>query len=366
MTAPTRAASICFAGVLLAQAATISRGSTGSQTETHEALLRQYRRGEFDKAVDGVMLRVASSASLDIAGEAASCFAGARKNKRPDELEAALMLHSEVIFRGWSQGSGSRLGSMSSLSAMIKHLAIVQQAHAALKSMSPKTPFLRRWYLLWESFRQGNLSPNLPRQADYLELGLDEFPEDPELLLAAGSRNELQWWLSASNPQRHRSGDGRSSALHLRTARGLLRKAVDADPGLAESHLRFGRVLALMGDFDDALDELRRVSDTSGDLGLRYLGHLFLGDVHERRGDSGAAAREYQVAIGLVPVSQSARVAAAHLAYAAGLRKESADQVGKALSETSTGADPWWWYIRGQWWHFEPHLQIARSMVVTK
>ena len=68
--------------------------------------------------------------------------------------------------------------------------------------MDARTPFLKSWYLLWESFRHVHANQPIPTDLDFMPAALAAFPNDSRVLLAAGSRYELAWWISLENAQR--------------------------------------------------------------------------------------------------------------------------------------------------------------------
>jgi tetratricopeptide (TPR) repeat protein len=281
---------------------------------------------------------------------------GARRARDVAALELALMLHTEGALDGFSEGAALGMRSW------FVQLAAIRRIFEALRSLAPGTPFLRNWYLLWESIQQGVGLTTIAQTADYLSLALEDFPNDPEVLLAAGSRYEMLWWHRSPNPQRQPSG-GSGSDRQLRTAADWLRRSLQADPRSPEPRLRLGRVLFLLGDIKAAEAELRQSTSAAAGPAFHYLGLLFLGDLLEHRGDTAAAVAAYRSAIGLVTVDQSARVASAQLAHKEGRRSEAAEEIGRALDRPTTGTDPWWAYIRGQWWRFETHRAIALTMV---
>jgi tetratricopeptide (TPR) repeat protein len=316
-------------------------------------LLAAYKKGDVEGAVAGVK-RLTSSAERT--KTLTDWVADRRRSKDVASLELALMLHTEAAIIGF--GEGAALG----LSGWLNQLGAVRRVFVALRALDPRSPFMRNWHLLWESLLQGSgLSP-ASLTPDYLTIALEDFPNDTDVLLAAGCRYEELWWVGSSNPRRLPSG-GSSSDKHVRTAVEMLRRSVKADPAAVEPRLRLGRVLFLLDDLDGAESELRRLASPAVEPGLRYLALLFLGEVLEHRGQTAGALTSYRSAIGLVPVDQSARVAAAQLVHREGWRTEAADEIGRALGGPAAGFDPWWAYIRGQWWRFEDRLTAGRSMV---
>jgi tetratricopeptide (TPR) repeat protein len=319
----------------------------------YAGLLAAYKKGDVEGAVAGVK-RLTSSAEWTKA--LTDWAADRRRSKDVASLELALMLHTEAAIIGF--GEGAALG----LSGWLNQLGAVRRVFVALRALAPRSPFMRNWHLLWESALQGAGVSRMPATADYLSVALEDFPNDAEVLLAAGCRYEELWWIGSANTRRHPSG-GRSSDKHLRTAVDLLRRSVRADPAAHEPRLRLGRVLFLLDDLDAAGSELRQLASPAVEPGLRYLALLFLGDVLERRGDTAAALTAYGTAIGLVQVDQSARLAAAQLAHREGRRTEAAEEIGRALVIPAAGFDPWWVYLQGQRWRFEDRLTTGQSLV---
>ncbi len=84
----------------------------------------------------------------------------------------------------------------------------------------------------------------------------------------------------------------------------------------------------------------------------------------ERRGDAKGAVAAYDRAIALVAMPQSARVAKTHALHLDGQRSEAAEAAIDALTERKDQSDPWWFYLGGLAWRFEPYLKVARSMVI--
>ncbi len=280
----------------------------------------------------------------------------ARRARRVADIQVVLMLYTESALDGFSEGLTLGLRSWFGQQAAIHHIV------GTLRSLGPATPFMRAWYLLWESLEQGSGIRTTTNGTEYLRFAIEDFPDDPEVLLAAGSREEMRWWNWSANPQRRPSG-GDTSDKRLQTAADWLRRSLAADPLPPEPRLRLGRVLFLLGDIQTAETELRRSTSESIEPGFRYLGFLFLGDLLERRGDHASAATAYRSAIGLVPGDQSARVAAAQLAHKEARRAEAAQEIGRALARPPTSSDPWWLYTRGQWWRLEQRLAAARALV---
>jgi len=323
---------------------------------SYENLIGLYRKGAFERAVSE--LRFVSVADID--EQVMTDWARvARREERRDDLAAALMLHSEVLF----EEAASDPVRLRSNVAVRKHNQVLDAIHQQLRGYSRNTPILRTWYLLWEAFRQGfSMSGNVPL-SDHLDEGLSAFPEDADMLLTAGARHELIWWGVAQNPQRDPDGNSRAAQGSLNEARRYLRKSVDANPKAIEARIRLGRVLMLLGDLDAAGEQLTANSQ-SGQPAFEYLRLLFLGDLRERQNDPAGAMVAYEEAIGLTPSPQSARLAAAQVSHGMGRRSDAARIATQAMNTKRDENDPWWGYQRGQWWRIGYYMKVGRGLVV--
>jgi tetratricopeptide (TPR) repeat protein len=319
------------------------------QQASYEDCLRLYRQGSVKEAM--AALSAASSNASEFQRTLRDWTVQARRRERRELLEAALMLHTEVMLASAPGGNAWRTQG-----------AIVERLHGALTSFAPRTAFMRQWYLLIDSYRQHTVDVNSD-SLDYLRVALEAFPLDAELLLSCGSLHELRWWDNAENVQRDPAADAGEGQQHLRAAADCLRGSLLANPDLLESRLRLGRVLFLLGDLAGADAELQRFRAASRDRGFLYLGRLFEGELAEQRGDRQTADAHYRAAIEIMPAAQSARIAAARLDHVQGRREQAVKMVVRALSEAPDAGDPWGWYVWGQWWQFQNHLATARTMV---
>jgi tetratricopeptide (TPR) repeat protein len=333
-------------GLITAQAA---------EQRTYADLIAAYRRGEITPAVAEAQRRTdrpfveAADRWLDVA----------RRAKEERELEVALLLHTEVLFTladaMWLSKESTGFSAC---------LARVKRLHDVLASFDRQAPFLRGWYLLMGSYLQARNASDFGPGFDFVTIGVAAFPDDPEMLLMAGASKELTWWTAPDNSQRRPDGKAGVRQKALREARDYFRKSIAINPGpQAETHLRLGRTLTLLEEYDAAASQLEPLRALSGNPTMSYIANLFLGDVHERLGNFTAAAGAYETALRLVPLGQAAQVAASQLAYREGSRKRAAEVVTRALSETKPQVDPWWWYIRGQAWLLDPRLNAARRTV---
>ena len=322
----------------------------------YDDLVRQYRAGSFERAMSE--LRFLSVAQLD-EQLMIDWAREARRDERRDDLAAALMLHSEVLF----EEVASDPLRLRFNAAVRKHNRVLDAIHQQLRGYSRNTPILRTWYLMWEAFRQGFSMAGDAPLSDHLAEGLSAFPQDADMLLSAGARHELVWWGVPQNPQRDPDGSSRAAQNSLNEARRYFRKSVDANPKAIEARIRLGRVLTLLGDFDAAGEQLTG-SSQSGQPAFEYLRLLFLGDLRERQNDPAGAMVSYEEAIGLTPSPQSARLAAAQVSHFMGRRSDAARVATQAMNTKRDENDPWWGYQRGQWWRLGYYMKVGRGLVV--
>jgi tetratricopeptide (TPR) repeat protein len=326
---------------------------------SYAALIDAYRSGQCARAVADFKARTDQA----IVHESVRWIEAMDRVKDARQLEVALMLHTEVAFDVMDANFIRKPSDV--LGGVTGALDRVKELHSRLAAYDRRSSFLRNWYLLWESYLQARNAPTggVPN-SDYMGHALQAFPDDPEILLMAGSAKELIWWMTSDNPQRRPDGKSGTGERALREARDYFRKAAATGVGsLDEAHLRLGRTLIVLQEYDAARAELEPLQALPGNASLSYLANVFLGDLHERRDDLTAAAADYDAAMRLVPFGQSAQLAAAHVAHRTSARATAADLATRASSNAPAQADPWWWYIRGQAWQLDPRLDAARRAV---
>jgi tetratricopeptide (TPR) repeat protein len=318
-------------------------------------LLDVYRSGDVDRAGERLELLLADP---DWSARFEKWLTVARREKRTSDVEALLSLYTERIVDLWPVDDPypERL--------IARYAGEFGSLRLALRRMDRQSQFLRTWHLLWESIRQQRVNRPLPREFDYLDEALSAFPKDALLLLAAGSRYELEWTMSLENHHRDLWPEPAAITRQLQMARDFLRRSLEADPNESESRLRLGHVLIQLNDVDGASTVLAAHDWSRDGPAFAYLVRLFEGEVHERRGNRAAAAESYDRAASLVPRPQSALVARAHLGHLEGERARSARVVTYAMSGDSTAVDPWWLFTRGQAWRVEAYLKSLRAMVM--
>jgi tetratricopeptide (TPR) repeat protein len=366
----------------------------GADRSIYSQLVGLYRAGEIDRAVDGLARSLAptdaqnpAQTGLDAWIEQASLAARSgtepgRQNARRD-LEAMMLLATETLMK-------VRASRTSAIDVPEFYWVPVEKLQERLKKIDPATPFLRAWYLLWQSFRQRHITdlwrgwketegPLLVRRRNdawggWLEYSWDAedaFPDDGLVRLALGARRELQWWTSDVNPHRNLSEPvrvdrefGRDFTQEaLEAAASHLRRSVALNPTEGEAVLRLSRVLIQLDRLDEAERVLMARVWSADEAAFEYLARLFEGDIKERRKDFGGASAAYDRAIGLVPYSQSARMAKAHALEMLG-RQADAAELAASILKAPTGVDPWWLYVNGESWRLDLYMKNARAQVM--
>jgi tetratricopeptide (TPR) repeat protein len=308
-----------------------------------------YLRGDFDSAA--VAAHLIGPAEIP---KQVKAFITEERH-RPPLLRAALMLHTEIVLGlrpgGLRMPRDERQAHVNAQAALLGALEIPPR--------DPNTnPFLQAWYLLVIADAQGNL--NLPTAKLTTVTARKSLGDYAELLLASGALEELAWTLQhEQQSQLGVNGD-------LKEAESAYRRALILNPKLIEAQLRLGRVLTLRDKPDDAVRALEQLRPDNTEGGFLYLARLFEGAAFEQQGQMDRAADSYRSAIAVMPASQSARVALAHLRHAVGHRPEAVDLVRElagGAQRADDRADPWLWYIRGISWRVPAYLDWLRAMV---
>lgn len=196
---------------------------------------------------------------------------------------------------------------------------------------------------------------------------------DRELALARGALEELRTMPDAVRASPRIDGfatplprEARIAAEEARRLAVAVRayEAVVADqPDSFEAHLRLARLLLRQDRLEAAEAHLRRVAALDPDRRHTYLMHLFLADLHERRGNRGAALAACASAQAAWPAAQSPAIAAARLNALAG----DPAGVGAALArvhgerDPRERTDPWHGYPGAQAWKLPAGIAALRA-----
>jgi tetratricopeptide (TPR) repeat protein len=191
-------------------------------------------------------------------------------------------------------------------------------------------------------------------------------PDDPAILLALGTAQELAGWLllqaeaDRRNTRSALSGERAPSPAEERLERAAqsYRAALHALPDLYEARLRLARTLYLAARVEAAAAEVRLLDPHPPDDYLRYLTLLVGGSISEARGRTDDAIDDYWDAGALCRGCHSATVALSHALLRKGDRAAARDLIDRLVNVPlwPKPADPWLEYRMGQWWRFDALL----------
>ena len=130
----------------------------------------------------------------------------------------------------------------------------------------------------------------------------------------------------------------------LKEARNFFKKTLDADPGFAEARLHLGRVTGLLGDHEDAIEELQKAASANTDPQLRYYCALFLGNELATLNRREEARRQFEIASNLYPNSQAPLLSLSQIAQKSGDYENAfayEKKVFSSISNAGAYGDPW-------------------------
>ena len=188
------------------------------------------------------------------------------------------------------------------------------------------------------------------------------FPTDADVLFEHGYYHESLAAPVVQAVTRGLSLNFPSARGQLTEAAELFRRALVSNPDLAEARVRRGRVLHVLGQDQEASDELRRAQAGLHNVQLRYFAELFLGDAHEALGQYASARDCYGRAAALFPGAQSPRLALSLLARRTGDRIAALHELETILARPPDEwayADPWWTY---RVWQLRPARDLLAEL----
>lgn len=198
--------------------------------------------------------------------------------------------------------------------------------------------------------------------AEHLSAGLRALGDDAVLMLYEGTRQQA---FAGSKIQSYYDDMRRTPNVVRMSTPGTLpptgpgvdvlrvdatrsfRRAIDADPSLAEARIRLAHVLLDRERPDDAAAELALVSSIPLPPLLDYYASLMNGRVGRTRGQFDEARLAFEHAARLYPDASAPRFGLSELAIARGDRTESLRQLQLTRTNTRVEAnEPWWWLDR--------------------
>ena len=263
-------------------------------------------------------------------------------------LEAAALVHTDLAMMvtrdtGWARASFHARAARSIIELMQGAEAFRRDWLLAMAYFHQKAIFSIDW-----SGRSGKTASEsvddigralAERAQSYFDEAVELYPEDAEILLAAGTLYEWGGF--------PRFGDEK----RLRKAERLYRRAVEADPDMAEANLRYGRVLQKRGKHRDSAEPLQRTLELDESDVLNYFAHLLLGRLQERRDRAAEAVEHYRSATQILPDWQVAHIALSHALHVSGRRQASLEALARSVDVPAGSEDAmlgWWRYEMGR------------------
>ncbi|MBN2321688.1 MAG: tetratricopeptide repeat protein [Acidobacteria bacterium] len=206
---------------------------------------------------------------------------------------------------------------------------------------------VRKWYIATTAFMLS--SRHFGDAEDNLAPALEYFSSDPHLLFYKGVLHEKYAMPSYQNTvlTNGMPFNSDSEKSELKNAREYFQKALKADPNFSEARLHLGRVKGLLGDHEEAVEELRSSATSITDKQLRYYCSLYLGNELAVLNRITEARRQFETAAELYPNAQAPLLSLSRLALDRG-DYESALAHGKEIFtlpvKEEISEDPWWSY----------------------
>jgi tetratricopeptide (TPR) repeat protein len=243
------------------------------------------------------------------------------------------------------------------------HVEAAWQISSLIETPWHRLSFQRDWLLSVGLFHHQLIFVNVNvaeeafvRADRSLHTAVQLYPNDPEVLLAAGSL--LEWSGSLREGER----------AHLKEAEELYARALRRAPDEPEILLRHGLVLEKLEKEDEAAPPLRRVLEVDARKDLIYRSRMVLGRMAERAGRLPEAIAHYEAAADAIPSWQVAYVALGHALHRSGSHDRAREALDRALAMNMKSADAtlggWWSYELGIALRFDPLFERLRAEVM--
>jgi tetratricopeptide (TPR) repeat protein len=213
---------------------------------------------------------------------------------------------------------------------------------------------------------------------------LAKFPDDPQVLMAAGMyeqrryeeqaqvlalRRERGGWDSDGGRMAKRWRDQALTRTILDDAAQHFRRALERDATLHEARVRLAHAEIVLGHADRAASLLAEARRGSRDASVLYLAGLFTARIAEQRGAIDEALEAYRSAVVALPSGQAARFGLAEALERSGRTGEARTVIAPPLAEPPgrrMREDPWWFYPFGYALHGLRLLDQMRERVAVK
>jgi hypothetical protein len=226
---------------------------------------------------------------------------------------------------------------------------------------------VRQWYLVGCAYMLRTRFMEMNHFSRALEL----FPNDPDVLFLAASAHEnnagvrTQSVMRSLKAPRDVTFEVQDEGAELRLAEQLYKRALERNPKLIEARIRLGRVLALRGRHEEAIEQLKQGQTASEPL-LQFYAHLFLGGEFEALANGPEARRSYERASAIQPTAQSPLFGLSRVADQEGDRAAAREIIARVLTLPAHDverADPWWVYDVVQARHVDGLLAQLRQQI---
>ncbi len=207
---------------------------------------------------------------------------------------------------------------------------------------------VRQWYVAVAAHMQNTRHWGLATY--HLKRAREIFPADATLLFYSGTLHE-----GFASPLAQKSKVTASTITfyfgsrkqELERARHYFEEAVSVQAGYAEARLRLGRVLGLLGDHPQAVNELQLAAAGLTENELRYYDDLFLGQEQQEVGHMDAARGSFGSAAKLFPKAQSPRLSLSLLSRWSDRFPDALTALATVISPPANNNpvdDPLWFY----------------------
>ncbi len=321
------------------------RANPGADAMRYGALVQRYLRDDGDEALREIVTW-SPGALIAAVGEV-------EDDAIRVVLPAAVMLHTEAALYLYEEEGSEEADGQWDCARRLAGLNTWTKEQEA---------FLRAWYRAAGLLSLG--SYGVDNAILLLDRGVLLFPDDPFLAFALGQAYEARGTFRNGRVPSVQPKLSSAAKKDLHTAEGLYRELLNRDPLLWEARLRMGRCIWLDGRAEAALAELERTASGADPARLRYLAHLFIGDLYRRQSRMPEARQEFARAVEIWPDGQTAALGLAETLHTLGERSGAGAALEAAITERggTPRIDPYHGYHFGDRAEHKRLLEAARDM----